>query len=513
MTTLTRQRISLDFDFKIINICDINKSFAMAEVAIAYAGRNRNKSAISKEAFEKALPSLKNCPVVGRYDETEDRFGGHDVKVITDDNGSVDIVNATTPFGVVPESAAQYWKDVTEEDGTIRPYLFTTIILWKRQYGYEYLSKKKRIGQSMEISFSSYTLDQDGYCIIDDFQFEALCLIDCEPCFESASVQLFNQKDEFNYKTQFQDMLKEFKLITKEQFAKADFSINNLKKEGGKPFLDKDTINKILKEFNIKANEIAFNITDDLTEEEFRNKLKEIKNKNQIVVKAENFALTYKEKRQALENALDSVYIKNDKGDTISCINYWVQDFDDIYVYVERYTWTDNNQEETKGRFTYSFNNENNEAVITSEFEEMFVTWLTKEERDQIEAERAKFEKMQLDFEDYKTSHSFENSEVEKLKEFKTEAEKEQRERAESEIFEKFDKELSDNEEYKTLKANCSKMEIDELNDKCFSILGKKLAKFSAKEPKKSSVRMPVSEVEKEESFSYEDLYEKYLDK
>ena len=283
---MNRKNISINFDFEIKEISDLNKSFSLARVAIAYAGRNRNMSSISKTAFENALQTLKNVPVVGRYDETENSFGGHDIKVVHDKD-EVKVVNATTPFGVVPESADQYWESVIEKDGTIRDYLFTDIILWKRQYGYEYLVKKKSIGQSMEISFSNYVIDQDGYCVIEDFEFEALCLIDCTPCFESASVQLFSNKEISNYKSQFSAMIEDLKDLMQEQSIKLDFSID-INKEGGKEILSKEKMAEILAEYKLTIEDIDFEVTEDILEEDFKEKIESflqdnIDKKNEVV--------------------------------------------------------------------------------------------------------------------------------------------------------------------------------------------------------------------------------------
>ena len=81
--------------FSIREISDINPSFALAKVAIAYAGRNRNYTSISKEVFEKAIPSLFNCPLVGRYDPELDDFGSHDIRIVQTDDGGFEIVATT----------------------------------------------------------------------------------------------------------------------------------------------------------------------------------------------------------------------------------------------------------------------------------------------------------------------------------------------------------------------------------------------------------------------------------
>ena len=84
---MENKKLKLDFEMTIFDVVDLNKSFASAKVLIAYTGRNRNYSDIGKQAFIDALPSIKNIPLVGRYDVDKDDFGGHDIKVINKEDG------------------------------------------------------------------------------------------------------------------------------------------------------------------------------------------------------------------------------------------------------------------------------------------------------------------------------------------------------------------------------------------------------------------------------------------
>ena len=65
---MENKKIKLDFEMTIFDVVDLNKSFSSAKILIAYTGRNRNRSDIRKEAFLDALPSIRNIPIVGRYD-------------------------------------------------------------------------------------------------------------------------------------------------------------------------------------------------------------------------------------------------------------------------------------------------------------------------------------------------------------------------------------------------------------------------------------------------------------
>ncbi len=52
----------------------------------------------------------------------------------------------------------------------------------------------------------------------------------------------------------------------------------------------------------------------------------------------QSFSATYRQKREALSNALDSEIVKDGAGNVVSETYYWVDDFDDSYVFVERNT-------------------------------------------------------------------------------------------------------------------------------------------------------------------------------
>ena len=115
---LPRKVMRVTYAASLTDICEINSSFDRGILRVAYPGLNRNKSHISKEAFEKAAPTRFNCPLVCNYNRDEDKFGGHDVELVRDKDGTLTLINATDPVGVVPESAGYWWELVTEPDGS-----------------------------------------------------------------------------------------------------------------------------------------------------------------------------------------------------------------------------------------------------------------------------------------------------------------------------------------------------------------------------------------------------------
>lgn len=267
------KKLKLDFEMTIFDVVDLNKSFASAKVLIAYTGRNRNYSDIGKQAFIDALPSIKNIPLVGRYDVDKDDFGGHDIKVINKEDG-IDIVNATIPFGVVPESANQ-WFETRIINGEEKECLFTDVVLWKRQHGYEHIASVGTLGQSMEINIDSYVIDSDGYCIIDKFQFEALTILgdDVTPCFENACVQMYSNEIVSDFKLQFSEMLREFKELNQSSTTVTDVTMEvDIDKNNGGSTMAEEIKNEVVDEVTETVveetvDETVENTVEDVAEE------------------------------------------------------------------------------------------------------------------------------------------------------------------------------------------------------------------------------------------------------
>lgn len=210
MNKITNVTYRFEEALNVHELCEVNRSFDKGVLKIAYHGKNRNGTYISKEAFENALPSLANVPVVTHYLRKEDELGGHDMELITSDDGKLYMVYVTEPVGVVPSSPNCWWEEVEESNGDIHEYLCVEVLLWKRQEAYKLIKESGVVGQSMEITINDGH-DGDGMYCIDSFIFTALCLLgdEHEPCFESASLNVFGLS---SFQAQYQEMLNEFKL-------------------------------------------------------------------------------------------------------------------------------------------------------------------------------------------------------------------------------------------------------------------------------------------------------------
>ena len=179
------------------------------KIWIGTYGLNRNNSNIDKEAFERAIPTLYNKPIIGEYDKSIEDFKGHGGKLVLDENdNSVEEIQTTVPYGVIPESCNARWE--TDEEGV--EYLVCDGYLWNGRYSVCDKVKDNTCNQSMEINMINYEV-KDKITYIHDFTFTGLCILgeDTEPCFSSAKIVYSLNKEE--YKKQFNLLLNEVNKI------------------------------------------------------------------------------------------------------------------------------------------------------------------------------------------------------------------------------------------------------------------------------------------------------------
>lgn len=216
---------------KISDFSVLNSRFTRGRCRIMYAGRNNNRTNITENALNKliARKDFANVPVVAHLYKGDDgkwRVGGHDSKFVTTDTG-FEIVDETIPFGVIPEDCNPAFEEVAEYlNGVkeVKRYFCVDILLWTHRYNIMDAVKDDELwfNQSMEIEINDSYHDRDGYCIINDFDLSALCLLnhdpyneenEVEPCFPSAGVGKFGID---KLKQEFKNMYTELKNFMKE---------------------------------------------------------------------------------------------------------------------------------------------------------------------------------------------------------------------------------------------------------------------------------------------------------
>lgn len=514
-----KEKISLLSNLKFSSFEKLNENFLKAKAYVLALGKNANRSHFSKENVDRAYPSLAYAPVIGHLmvdDNGVYHLGGHDYYL---DMKDLKLKSQCVPFGVVVPSETPVYEDVTEENGNVSTYLTCEVILWISRYpelADAFYSDSVFTNQSMEILYSNSTplKDDPTYTDIIDFSFDALCMLqksdddkfNVTPCFPSASiVPITYSIDKNEFSTLMCELKEELSLY---------FSKNNSDKKGGKVNLDKKL--EILQKFNKTVEDLDFSI-DDMSVEDLSAKMEELFGEKEPKPEPIAFSATYKEKRQALQNALEPIIVKDAEGNYVEETYFYIEDFSDEYVFVEKDHWTANDYDCKYGRFTYTFDETTRTATISSEFEEMVKVWLTLEEKAKVDEERASYEvkysDLEKEFSDYKAEHSVLDSEFNELKSYKENKELEERKCAEDALFADYEEIIGKTEEFKSLKEKASEFSLDALKKECLCIVGMYSMTNKTKEINKPDSLKFSLEPEASEDEPYGGLMKKYLGK
>jgi hypothetical protein len=427
-------------------------------------GKNRNFSHISRAAADEAEYSLYNIPVIGHlYEDAEGKLhmGGHDMAIAQDENGKYIYKSLCVPYGVLPKQDNVHYEDIKEPNGDIKTYIVADCILWVGRFP-ELLeasySEDWLFSQSMEINVLDYAPleDDKNYTDILHYTYSALCLLgrsddkeyNVEPCFPESHV---SASYELESDDKFISLMEELKKDLSECF-----SAKNDGKEGEVNMTDE--ISNVISADNAVENigvdgtltsdpdDITMTTTTGTAVIDYNVSTTDAEPSEPEVEPeeaAEQRSFTYREKAKALEEAMP-----NSKN-----VFYCVCDFDDKYAYVMRCSFDDaGNYEEKHGRFEYAYDEAEQKASVTGEFEEMIVRWLTKAENDQINALRGQYEELVA---------------------YKENREKNDRESAFDAALEPF-ADLAGNEEFDKIAADKYSYEsVEALQNACYIVRGK----------------------------------------
>lgn len=296
--------------------------------------------------------------------------------------------------------------------------------------------------------------------------------------------------------------------------------INSNNEEGGKGLMDEKL--ELLKKYNLTIEQLDFNL-EEIKIEGLEEKLIEFSN-NQKSNAQITFSATYRQKREALSNALDPKIEKDADGNITYEEYLWVEDFDDEYVFVEKSIWTTDNHERTYGRFTYTFVEDTLTATITSEFEEMVLVWLTLDENQKLQDERSNFEALNTKVSEFELTINNLTEEIntlktsnEELSVYKNNNELEIHTNNINEVFSDFEESLKDNEKYITLKSavenDVMNFNVDNLRKDLLAILGEMNFSKSNKKTKEKVVAPVITTDDNNAEKPRYGKYEQYLEK
>lgn len=427
----------------------LNKQFALVDILLCYHGENRNRTSMSKEVIESALPSLYGVPIVGEYiylDDGSKDFGSHGGKIILSDKG-IKFEDTTKPYGFITKDAVDNakWVTITEKDGfTQHEYLeLKGCIVWEKRYEEVSSLLDKNYGQSMEISINAGHEDKNGYYVIEDMTFSAACILgsnpdgtDVIPCFESACIGRHYELDSF--KQEFSLMLDEYKKLNESATAVHDKETNNKPNKEEKVIMDFKKINDALSTAKIGESDVnkyrLLNVTDSKV-----------------------FALDMEDYKPY---GFDYAVTTEDDTENI------VIDFESK---VEMsLSATDKITEENFEEFDIKSVIDTTACAMAEE--------KTKENTSILEAEfNKKMEEMKTAYEDVSASYSVAMKKVEEYEAKENEAKAKAHREEVSALFEKYSEKLGKCAEFLVYKAKCNPDEVtlDEVSEKLTLMVGK----------------------------------------
>lgn len=496
--------LNMTYASSLTNLCEVNSSFDTGVLRICYTGKNRNNSFISREAIERNIKTIYNCPIVCNYDRETNTLGGHDMELVRDGDGGLRIVNVTQPVGVIPESAHVWFEDYEDEDGSVHEYLYADVLLWKRQEAYKKIKSDGITVHSMEITVKQGK-SIDGVYHINDFEFTAFALIGVEPCYESSALEMFSTGD---FKQQLSEMMQDLKetfTMVKPSNEDDNTHPQNYSMEGGEKVLE-DKMN-LVAQYGIDVDKLDFSI-EDFTVEELTEKFEAMKSDDKKDKPDGKFALT-SNMVDEINHVLSEEKVTRDWGE---CPRYCYADCD-IEV-GEVYCW-DRNDWLLYG-FAFSVDGDSIKIDFESKKRKKYVI-ADFDGGEQASPIAPVFEMMENKLKEYAEIETKFNAasdtitsmetELGELRQFKTDTENAVAKNQRDEVFAQFG-DLVGVEAFEALRENFMNFDLETLEEKCFAIRGRNgsVSKFSL-ESKTPKLKVDKTDVSNE---PYGGLFVKY---
>jgi len=464
-----------------ISTYEIDKSFDSEKfiklrVRVAHDGVNFNGSNFNLSDMNKAKDSIVNIPILAYcyFDEDNNpQFDIHAMHIEKDKvkEGEYRLIYDELPIGLVPETCNY---EVKEFNG--KNYVYVDAFIWRgySNYATDTIERDKDINVSMEIAVDSYKFNKELNCYdITDYRYTGITLLGNDIGTGMLDAKATTSTFDLDAKKE--------KTVILMQELKDELALFNIKNLGKEDEILTDKIEETVVETTEEFTEVVEPIVEAVNEEVIETpETEEVVEETEVIEVTEEFtevvveevievkfSSTYQQKREALQNALQGIEKRDENGLLIEELRYWVADFDDSYVYVEKNMWINGDYNCEKGRFGYTFDSSELIATLSGEFEIMIVTWLTVEENDKLQKSRDTFELNQTEFV--------------RLQAFEQKTISDKYEADVLEVFTKFEKDLKSVIDFESLKTKYDGLTVEAIEEKCFALLGKKNANFSAK--------------------------------
>lgn len=496
-----------------------------------HTGKNRNQSGITDENMNKYKNTFKGRPILGaiyKTDTGEYEFRAHDMEIIDDGD---DIKYIEQPIGVISQIEEPYLEYDADED---KNYLMVNgTIFSDYSKAAEILERRRTCKCSVEIAVEelSYNCDED-YLSIDKFRFSGVTILgyeqdgvtEIQEGMKGSKITIddFSEKKNSMFSADCQEKLIE--TLEKLNVTLESFNNKTHSEKGGEKVMNK--FEELLAKYGKAADEVTFeyeNLSDEELEVAFKEAFEETDDESDTVVEEtvvedsidesvveetveetaeivieeavetpveegveaeENFTLRYElshdDIRSALYTLLDAT------GENGYYYTWIIEVFDDKFIY----------QDYMEGKFyRQDYSKDGDNVTLGENKVEVFNEWLSKAEKDALDALKA----------DYAV-----------LKEFKETYDVAVIKAQKNEILDKAEYEcLADNAEFAQLRAHVDNYSVEEIStqaDLIFAAHMKSKMEFSAKDDgkkKRNFMSYNFTAEEEEETNRYGNLFKK----
>lgn len=523
--------------------------FIDVSIDVMHTGANLNKTSFTKDAINKAVPTIRNTPILGyvvdELDEEDKDFKGHEHELrITDKD--VKYVYAGQAYGVIPESCNPRW--IVKDDGTgiEREYLRVDGLIWtKFSDPVDIFTRDGTKNHSVELTdMACGPADKNGNVPVGSFKFDGCCILSTtdpsiKPAMTGSCVTAnFSVED---ITAQIRDRLYEYQAIQQNYTAQNDNSSDEEK--GDTTPMNENEIktpgveeNQVPAENTVTPTEPAGNEATPPNENtatepaaapaeenvapttepepapaEPAGTENTAPTENEPAAGAE-FTLSANQLRDEIYNALLKVQVPSRWDSDCMIPKYWLTDILDSEVIV-----TDSGTYQLMG-IPYSMNGDN-VVLDYANIKRKKVTYEDWDEGDVMPGLITMFSTLTdklVELSDSFTNAANEVSEIkpklEAYEKAEADAKAAEMEAKRNALFTTFDEKLGADAEYIALKEN-KEISYSDLETKCYALVGRKSAEFSYVPNKnnKKTVRFGVGGTQNGSDVAYGGLIEHYL--
>ena len=251
--------------------------FTSVKIWLMHTGENLNGSYFSKEAVEKAIPTLANTPILSLIEEDSEGnkdFTDHGIELKRTED-YIKLVHTTSAIGTIPESNNARWEKRVADDGIEREYLVVDALMWNKwDEPVDIMKRKGFTSQSMELAddFTGNWNEETELFQFETFRFFGACLLgSAEPAMVGSTAEIMFSKNE-NIQATIEQKLQEFQALFT---SKGGNSVSKEKKDELQEEVKVEDV-KETEEKKVDSPEVVEPVSEPSKEDEGKEKKEEV---------------------------------------------------------------------------------------------------------------------------------------------------------------------------------------------------------------------------------------------